>query len=135
MNIDDTYHNDYRGFNDHSRRNEEESSMYASRSHGNDHSRRARGFNERDIDRDSHLRRTDNEHEQTFSTHSDGNEFCRDDDRSSSRRRRGSGGRREKKRKRKFDGSDEYSRRLGGYNHSQGRDFANEDVQQDRYNR
>jgi hypothetical protein len=135
MNIDDTHHNDYRGFDDHSRRNEEESSMYASRSHENDHSRRTRGFNERDIERDSHLYRTNNEHEQTFSTHSVDNEFCRDDDRSSSRCRRDSGGRREKKRKRKFDGSDEYSRRLDSYNHSQERNYLNEDVRPDRYNR
>lgn len=135
MNIDDTHHNNDRRFDDYSRRNQMESSLYASRDHEHVHNRMTRGFNERDIERDIHHDRFDNEHNQAFPSHSDDNEFYRDGDRSSSRRRRDSGGRREKRRTQKFDGSDEYSRRLDSYNHPQGRNYSNEDLGRDRYNR
>jgi hypothetical protein len=107
--------------------------MFASRSHENDHSRSTRGLNEREIDRDSHIRQFDNEHKQSSTAYDDNNERYRDDDRYSSRRRRDLGGRREKKRRKKFDGSDEYSRRLCSYN-QQGHNYLNEEVGRERYN-
>jgi hypothetical protein len=134
-NLSDTYSNDYRRFDHYNDRDEEESSAYTSRSYENDLSRRTRGFNERDIDRDSHLRRVDNEYLQPCPTHPDDDEFRRDSDRHSPRRRRDSERRREKRRRRKFDGSDEYSRRLGSNNHPPGHDYVNQDVGRDRYHR
>ena len=131
MNTGDAYRNDYQRFDDDSRRNEDESNVHASRRHEEDYNRRERGSNDRDIGRDDHRYRFDNEYEQRFSSHSDDNEFHREDDRCNKRRRNDSGRRREERRKRRHDGSDEYSRRLDGYNHIQ----EHNDGRQDRYNR
>jgi len=137
------YHNDRRinttgpyneslRFDECARRSEEESSAYASRSQENYHSPRVRGNNEREMERDNYYRV--NDYEQAYPTHSNHNDYYRDD-RHSPRRHRDSGSRKEKKRRRKFDGSDEYSRRLESYSYSQGRNSSNEDMGRDRYGR
>lgn len=121
-------------FDEYARRGEEGSLAYASRSQENYNSPRARGNNEREMERDNNYHRV-NDYEQAYPTHSNHNDYYHDDDRHSPRRHRGSGSRKEKKRRRKFDGSDEYSRRLESYNYSQGRTFSNEDMGRDRYGR
>ena len=133
--INEAYHEDYRRYDDRSKGNEGESCVYDSTVNEGISSRRARSFNEKEIDHDSKSHRLDNGHEQMYHSHSDDNGIHRDDNRHNSRRRRGSESRREKRRKRKFDGSDEYSRRLGSYNHPHGRNYFDEAAEREHYDR
>ena len=135
-NTDSSYYQcESRRFDDHGRRHEEESSVYASRSQENNDSRGERGSNEWNIGRNSHFDRVHNDYEQALPPNFDDSQYYRDDDRHSSCRHRDSGGHREKRRRRTFDGSDEYSRRLESYNNTQGRSYPNEDVGRDRSSR